>query len=522
MIKNIKNIFKTSVLLIAGSFVLWNCESEADNLGSQFFVKASAEGVNLSKPIIAYNISNNDSIRSDASKLTLATLGAFSESQFGLQKSNYITQARLNSYDPDFGTNAVVDSVVLEIKPLYPADSATAKTYEDYVYPDGNVAAKKVVNTYNITKYGNKTKTLTLNVHEVTDFLGSTTDKIYSNHTVNYGTLLASEPLKGTVSSVKITKDSDNSELFNRDAKIRIPLDKTYFQNKIIAKKGQPELSDASNFIRYFKGIRLSVAENDGYIFKFTPNDMQIQIYYKRDVTSNGTTTPTQTSFAISLGSGNVHYNNIEYNRAGTPVESIIPMTTPNYTTGDAKLYAQGMGGPSIGLRIPAATIAELRDLYKTNKIGILSAKIRLYVDSVWNNNYEKPSSFVAAYYDPTKPAPTTPEINERLNLSTFLKDYTAFAGTGSYQLVKTDFTKNPAFYDITITQTFKDIIEKSEEAKDIALSVGAYDLNPQTGLPVNQNSNSRAYTPNRIVLVGTDSANPTYAAQLNLIYATK
>ena len=180
MVKNIKNILKAAFLFVGSSLLFVSCESDADNLGSQFFVKASAEGVNLSKPIIAYNISNNDSIRSDASKLTLATLGAFSESQFGLQKSNYITQARLNSYDPDFGTNAVVDSVVLEIKPLYPADSATAKTYEDYVYPDGNVAAKKVVNTYNITKYGNKTKTLTLNVHEVTDFLGSTTDKIYS------------------------------------------------------------------------------------------------------------------------------------------------------------------------------------------------------------------------------------------------------------------------------------------------------------------------------------------------------
>lgn len=508
---------------MAGSFMLWNCESEADNLGSQFFEGASAEGVNKAYDVIAYNISNNDTIRSDASKLTYATLGAFNEPQFGLQKSSYVTQARLSTYNPDFGTNPVVDSVVLEIKPVYPTDSVKTVTDDKFVYPDGNVEAKKVTNTYPVTKYGNKNLKLTVNVHEVTDFLGAPSDIVYSDQVVNYSTLLGSKQIGGTVTGTTITKKTDNSELYKSDPYIRVNLDKNFFQNKIIAKKGQPELSDASNFIRYFKGIRISVAENDGYIFKFTPNDTQIKIYYKSDVTSNGTTKATAAVYPISLGSGNVHFNQIANVRTGTPSEPYGKTAAVNYQTGDKRLYAQGMGGPSVGIRIPAATVAQVRELYKTQKIGILSAKIKLYADtSVWNNSYEKPTNFTSEYFDPTKPQ------SERRDMSTFLSDLAAFSANGAIQLIKGyNLDKNPAYYELTVTQTFKDIIEKSEVAKDIALSVGAYDLNSNTGMPVGQKYNTRVYTPNRIVLVGTDSDNPAnpqlaHRAQLHIIYSTK
>lgn len=42
-----------------------------------------------------------------------------------MQKSAYVTQVRLSSYTPDFGTNPVLDSAVMLIKPSYSADSIT-------------------------------------------------------------------------------------------------------------------------------------------------------------------------------------------------------------------------------------------------------------------------------------------------------------------------------------------------------------------------------------------------------------
>lgn len=526
MINNIQKLFKITAAMVIGSVILWSCEPDADQLGSQFF-QNGAEGNEVPYSVIAYNVSNSDTIRTDAARLQSATLGAFRESQFGLQKSAYVSQARLASYAPDFGTNPVLDSAVLVIKPLYPTDSVTTTTVEDYIYPVGDVPAKKEVSNYPVTKYG-KTKiggktVFNINIHEVNDFLGSSADKIYSDRAVATGTLLGSKIFGGSINSIKITKDSDASTILERAVSLRIPLDAPFFQNKIITKGSTPELADAASFIRYFKGIRISVAEDDGYIFNFDPNDVMINLYYKKDKVDGTTTTREDATFSLNLGSGNTHFNQISFDRAGTPAATAI--TAANEVSGDLKIFAQGMGGPGIGLRVPAVTVDAIRDLYKNDKIGIISAKIRLYTDvSSWNNAYKKPDYFVVRQRD------LTPEQGKPEYLSTFLTDLSTFALTGTYNLVKAyELDKNPAHYDIGITQTFKDIIEKVYENNDLVLNVGTYTTQSDGSLTGGsfptyaQNFNSRSFTPYRAVFVGTD-LNPANkeSAKLILTYGRK
>ncbi|MGZ5188262.1 MAG: DUF4270 family protein [Kaistella sp.] len=515
MIKNIKKLFNITASLVIGSLILWNCEPEADMLGSQFF-QNGAQGTESLYDVIAYNVNNNDTIRTDNQRLQSATLGAFNEPQFGLQKSSYVSQVRLSNYSPEFGTNPVLDSAVLVIKPIYAADSVTTTTAEDYIYPVGAVPAKKVVTTYPVAKYG-KTKIngktiFNIRVNEVNDFLGSNTDQIYSDRSVSTGTLLGSKIFDGTINAIKITKDSDNSDLYVRDASLRIPLDSTFFQNKIITKGSAPELADAASFIRYFKGLKLSVVENDGYIFNFDPNSVVINLYYKKDKVESGTTTREAGTFSLDLGSANTHFNQIVYGRSGTPVSAAVAVQ--DTINGSPKVYAQGMGGPGIGLKIPEATIAGIRDMYNNEKIGIISAKFRLYTDVVsWSNNYQKPSYFVV----------------KQKNLNTYLEDMSALAFTGLYNLVKTyDLDKNPAKYEIGITQTFKKVIETGAQSKHFILNVGNYtydqngslmgSLYPELGA---QNFNTRSYTPQRAVFVGSDPGNDK-SVKLVLTYGKK
>lgn len=515
MTKSITRIAKTSLLVLAGSVLLYNCESDADDLGSQFFDETAAEGKSVSYPVIAYNISNKDTIRTDAVRLSQATLGVFKEEVFGMQKSNFVSQARLSSFDPDFGTNPVVDSVTLEIAAVYPSDSVTTSTDDAYIFPDGNVAAKKEVSTHPVNHYGRGERTMTVQVHEVTDFLGGSGDPVSSAKQVNVGALLGTGTIKSTVSSIKITKDEDNTTLFTRDARIRIPLDKNFFQTKIIDKGGSVELSDASNFIRYFRGLKLSIVDNDGFIFNFAPDATQVVVYYKRDVTSDGSTTQQATSMTLTLGSSNAQYNQILTDRTATPSLAYNGNNTPNYNTGDKKIYAQGMGGASAGIRIPAETIAQLRDSYKNNKINILSAKIRLYSDkATWTNAWGNPKALTVNRYNP---------VTMKEDLSSFLTDMTAFAGLGTtYQLVRAvDLDKNPSYYELSITQTIKNIIEKSEEATDLSVNIGDFEVNSSSGAYLGAKYNSRAYSPERVVLVGTDPTNENQA-KLYLIYANK
>ncbi len=531
--------------LVMGMVVLNSCEGELDDLGSQLVEGNASESVGDVFSLIAYNVDNDDVIRADASKLDSVRIGAFTEPVFGGQKVSYVTQIRLNTYNPDFGKNPVLDSVVLTLKPRYETAtaSATTNTTEDYTYPDGAVPAKKVVTTYPVSKYGNakigsSAAPLTILIHEVNDFLGATSDSLLSNKVVALNNnLLGSKAFDGNVNSVVITKDSDASELLNRAVSLRIPLEKTFFQDKIIAKQGNQVLKDAASFIRYFKGISISVEQNDGYLFSMAPNDAVITMYYKNDVTAtDGTVTRTKAETTMNIGSGNVHLSQIKYSRTGdqysngvlknaikisdfnkTEDNNPLIVQTSNYAD---KLYLQGMGGASVGIRIPATTLLKLKELYKNNKIGIVSAKIRLYNDDVnWDNTYQKPMSLL---------------VKERFSAG-FLPDMTTLANT-SYTLVKTSnlSTKN-AYYDIGITASLKTLIEDekynpNDVNKDFIINVGSYLTDASTGLLLGQQYNNRAYTPYRIALKGTaistnvgEKIDPkSEVAQLRLIYTKK
>lgn len=517
----IKRTFAILFMAIFGSVLLYNCEPETDNLGEQLFLNDAAEGDEASYDVIAYNINNNDSIRSDAGKLGAGILGAFSEGEFGMQRASFLTQLRLLTYDPDFGANATVDSVVLVMKPTYALDSLTTTTDENYIYAgvDGNVDAKKVVNTYPVSKFGKtkingKTK-FNIKVYEVKEFLKAASDTVKSNQPFAYDpTVLGSKEFNGDVSSITITKDSDGSSLFTTSTPdIRIKLDKDFFQTKIIAKQDKPELQDASNFIRHINGLRIAVDETDGYLFQFAPTTMELIMYYKYDKTENGATTRPQTTYSFDLSStSNARIGQYEYNRIGSDFAN---SAIGNTQSGDKKLFLQGMGGPSIGIKIPTETINELKGLYQNNKAAIISAKIRIYTDDVlWKNSYTKPTTFtfLQKYQEDNK------------TKTNFTDDIYALAGLSGYTIYKSyNLDENQAYYDFVVTKSVKDIVETGtyNSTKYFRIDMGEFlDNAAKTGLAGFQYT-TRAYNVNRVLLVGNDSSSK-YKIQLKVVHSKK
>jgi len=527
----IKRTFAILFMAIFGSVLLYNCEPETDNLGEQLFLNDAAQGDEIPYDVIAYNIDNNDSIRSDANSMfdvynstRKAVLGAFKENQFGMQKASYLTQVRLPSYSPDFGTQPVVDSVILVIKPTYATDSLTTTTDENYIYPDGSIAAKKVVNTYPVYKYGKAkingaTPQFTIKVNEVGDFLNGQNDIAYSNTIYNAPLELGSKTFNGNVNSVTITKDSDASSLYTSSAVgIRIPLSASFFQTKIVDKASSSDLKDASNFIRYFKGIKLSVAENDGYLFQFNPDDIEMIMYYKNDKTENGTTTRPQTTYKFTMGSANTHIGHYEYDRLDTGFKTFVK---GNKVIGDDKLYTQGMGGPSIGIKIPASTIGDLKQLYQNNKSAIIGARIRIYTDPNWNinyanynNKYTKPIAFTIVQKDvDSNGKETTAFTTDLLNLS----------GSINFSPYKIyDIDKNPAYYDFTITKSLKDIVETGVDNTNKYFKIDlANFINTAAGSYAGYKYSSRAFSTDRAVFIGNDSSSDK-KIQLLVVHSKK
>lgn len=479
-----------SVFLFGGLMV--SCNSDADDLGKNLFDGNSVTGNQVSYDLIAYNINNGDAVRADSYALQRATLGAFTEGQFGTQESAYVTQVRLSKYAPDFGTNPVVDSVVLEIKPQY---DATTKTVTTTDVTHGGQAAKQALTKYEAVKYGNPAATMNIDVHEIATDLGAVgTEKLSNSPVATSGLPLGTKVFSGNVYAVSINKTSDNTALLTKDTGLRIQLDKNYFKTKITDKNGAAELSNESNFINYFKGLKISVRENDGYLINFAPNEVTMTMYYRSGGKSN--------TFSFDLGSSNVHFSKISYNRSST---FNTVMANINSTNGDPLLYMQGMGGPGAGIKLNGTGISDLKRLYKERGAAILSAKVRLYTDTnTWNNSYTKPVGFLVRKQGETD----------------FITDLKTMLGNSNYSLVKAYSTNsNPSYYDIDITKTIKDIVEKEVEAKDLVINIGGYLTS--NGNLVSEDYNNNVSSPYRAVFVGTDATNNN-RPKLMVTYVTK
>jgi hypothetical protein len=482
--------------LFFGSIAV-GCNSDADDLGLQFFENNEAKGEQAAYDLVAYNVNNNDVVRSDSYSLKKTTLGAFTEGQFGMQKSAYVTQVRLSKYAPDFGTNPVVDSVVLEIKPEY---DATAKTTSTTNITYKGQAAKQTLTKYEAVKYGNPATTMNIDVHEITTDLGAVGTEILSNSTVaTSGVPLGTKAFSGNVYAVSINKTSDNTVLLTREAGVRIKLDKVHFQTKIANKSGASELSNESNFINYFKGLKISIQENDGYLINFAPDQVTMTMYY----TYGDASDRKEGTYSFNLASPNVHFSQISYNR-NTIFNNV--MASIDRTNGDPLLYMQGMGGPGAGIKIPENAIEALKTLRRDKRAAIVSAKIRLYTDtSAWNNSYTKPDNFLVKKEGETD----------------FIADIKAMLYNNNFKLVTAYATNaNPSYYDVNITKTVKDIVEQGQEAKDIILNIGSY-LTNYNGALVSEDYNTNVYSPNRAVFVGTNSVSQ-YRPRLLITYIIK
>ena len=479
-----------SVFLFGGLMV--SCNSDADDLGKNLFDGNSVTGNQVSYDLVAYNINNGDVVRADSYALQRATLGAFTEGQFGMQKSAYVTQVRLSKYAPDFGTNPVVDSVVLEIKPQYDVTTKAATTTN---VTHGGQAAKQTLTKYEAVKYGNPAATMNIDVHEIATDLGAVgMEKLSNSPVATSGVPLGTKVFSGNVYAVSINKTSDNTTLLTKEVGLRIQLDKNYFKTKIADKSGATELSNESNFINYFKGLKISVRENNGYLINFAPNEVTMTMYYTSGGKSN--------TFSFDLGSSNVHFSKISYTRSST---FNAVMTNINSTNGDPLLYMQGMGGPGAGIKLNGTGISDLKRLYKERGAAILSAKVRLYTDTnTWNNSYTKPVGFLVRKQGETD----------------FITDLKTMLGNSNYSLVKAYSTNsNPSYYDIDITKTIKDIVEKEAEAKDLIINIGEYLTS--NGNLLSEDYNNNVSSPYRAVFVGTNTANNN-RPKLMVTYVTK
>lgn len=537
--------------LVAGAIVItfalsaFSCEDDISDIGSGLLDSGSTANV-MYVDLIAYN-TNYDSIRSDEKVLQNAVLGVYEEPVFGRTKARFISQARLGQLSPDFGANPEMDSVILTIPVFYETaeEDIDIDTTTIYTAPEGSNDPDtiRIKRTYKLDSiYGRTDLPMTLQVREVGEYLLSQDSTYFSNpnlancvncNNINnidiFPAVLGSQTITNKITTYQVK--ADNDEAMAPTVSIKVKLDKDYFKQKFIDNGGSG-LNDQATFIRnLFRGIELSVAEEQGFLLNFNPNLMILTMYSKYDNPEEQQEgeedyeARLQRNLSLSFASYwaatpnyNVQVN--QYEHVNRSPQFLDAYTNPNTTSGASRLYLNGLDGTKTIIKFNQDQLNQIRQNVLENDWAIVGAELNLYVDD--NYGLKKPPYLFGwnQYFEEDKV--------KNVNFSDLTQFYNSYPASVQFNPMY-NYTNDSKMYTIRITDYIKSIVEKDSiyENGSMVLSMGNFLLSPSSSYtnPVSTTdpfANNRSFNPYRIVLHGNATEQQDKKLQLKVYYTKK
>lgn len=365
----------TIILLLITSFIA--CDKEFYVLDSDVLGKDNAnfDTDENTLPILSYN-KKLDSVQ--INNLPSNLLGFYNDPEFGITTTSIVTQILPTAFNPDFGEEPIIDSVVLSI-PYYSRIIGTNEVTGNSIYSISD------------SLFGNEEAQIKLSIYQNEYFLrdfnpdnlgesqnyfsyasSGTTDNFArtDNSTINF------DNFKGTlIKDTIFTPSSEAIELWEisgtdttkslRTPALRIKLDSPFWKATIIDKQGSADLSNANNFKNYFRGLYFK-AENvagDGnmVLLNFGSSDAQITIHYTRK--SGDSRIKATYTFNFDGKRLNTFINNFNY-----------PILDGDRTNGDEKLYLKGAQGSMAIVDLFHGLVEYTDDNNNTSNIPALEA----------------------------------------------------------------------------------------------------------------------------------------------------
>ena len=323
--------------------------------------------------------------------------------QFGtVPENNYTRLVYIDTVEPRLST-LVLDSFITnsprgfllgKYKDPY-LGLTSAKPFFQMTIPDSTLTfpttavydSAAVIVRLNSYYYGDTTKAITVTANE----LAQPIDYTYSNFIYNTSNIpIKPTPLGSTSLPIRIRPNVDDS------FSIRIDPKGQELFNKLVQRDIQ--VSSTDNFLNYFKGVSLSVSNNDTsvvYGLGSATGQIFIRIYYHL-------TTPSFSQQVVDFKSlGNDHsFNQIITDRTNTVLYSVLPGTKifPSEQTNDIAFTQIGTG---LQLKI---IFPSLKGILQSNNI-VKIIKAELIVKPIGNtyNGYSRlPDSLYLAQTDAT------------------------------------------------------------------------------------------------------------------------
>lgn len=294
----------TLIATIALSFIA--CDEDFANVGSGIIGDANFDTNRQLFSVIAHNQPIG---KLKSNSLPSYLLGHYNDPTFGASSASIIGQMQINnnSYNPVFGDEVVIESVYLTI-PYFSkrleTDSEGSSTYElDSVYGDQSFKLEVYQNDYYLRDFDPNS--------EFDDAL-----EYYSNQTASDGStinlpaegsnllLYSNDDFTPSAEEIVISNEEDGEEVVTTrlTPSLRIPLLRNedtededfnniipdnFWEDLIISKEGESELSNANNFFNYFRGLYIKTSQSStntsGSIATLNLNSANLVINYSNN-----------------------------------------------------------------------------------------------------------------------------------------------------------------------------------------------------------------------------------------------
>ncbi len=382
--KKISFALKNCAILIVllGSFIA--CDKDFASIESDIINSGNATHFDTDHELYSVITYNKTLGPVQTNNLPINMWGVFKDQRYGLTTANVVSQLNLPSLNPDFGDGTELDSVILTI-PYY---SRAVDVNEDgnTVYELDSILGSEPIK---------------LSIYENNYFLRDfdpnsefdSPQQYYSNASTSDADFISPSQLEGTpiavISTVDINEFTPNPNpigLKDLDGEItqvltpslRLKLDKDFWQQKILDKEGEPELSNQNNFADYFRGIyfKAEALEDNGnmMLLNFLAANAHITLYYTKDPFTSGDDRD-ESSFQLKFSGNRVNFINNEFE---------FPLQDGDAVNGDEKLFLKGGEGAVAVVNLfngdDEGNSPEL-DQLKANNWLINEANLVFYVD---------------------------------------------------------------------------------------------------------------------------------------------
>ncbi|OMP32527.1 DUF4270 domain-containing protein [Mangrovimonas sp. DI 80] len=447
-------------------------------------------------------------------------LGIYDDPTYGRTTASFVTQLAQSTSDPSFGEGTQIDSVVMTI-PFYSSVTGTAdeggNTYElDSIFGDAHIKLSLYESNYFLRGfdpnsefnesqryYSNGATSLTemidpasLEGTPIAELLSDTEPSVLDNFKPSETQIILTEPSDDEVAE----GEEPEYEVTERLAPaLRVKLDPTYWNEKIIAKEGDAVLSNSNNFNNYFRGIYFKVEAigESGHMsmLNMSSTSANITIYYTKDPSvEDGDRIEASYTLTFSGNRVNFFENNFT-----------LPLLDGDELDGDEKLYLKGGQGSMAIIKLfdgenidenteSDNTFENFKNFFaQTDEEGkfvkrrrlINEANLVFHVDQSQVNGQEPDRIYL---YD----------IDNERYLADYLGDlasttsplYSRTNHLGKLERVDDEADGEGIKYKLRITEHVKSLIENDSTNVKLGLVVSTnvnLEVNSSTGLPTNQ-----------------------------------